>query len=153
MGGSSTLAVVHSAAGLFFPTFAAVSTAVAARRSGGRERTAWLVMTLGLVALEFGAMTVLFHRYWRGSVYPLYPPAAMVGYLILPFVVCVAVLIFPVGYPGVARVRMVLDGAIVAASLFVVAWVTLLRDVYSSTRVGGVDKLLSIACPVSGSSP
>ena len=69
------------AGGLGFPGFAAVSAAIAARRGRGRQRQAWLVMTFGLVALVFGAMTVLYHRFCRGSVLPLYPPAAMIGVL------------------------------------------------------------------------
>ena len=107
-------------------------------------------MTFGLVALEFGSITVLYHPIVRGSVVLLYPPAAMVGFLIFPLVACVALLVFPSGYPGVARFRMLLDGAIVGASLFVVAWVTLLRDVYSATGVSRLDEFLSIASPIAG---
>ena len=107
-------------------------------------------MTFGLVALEFGSITVLYHPIVRGSVVPLYPPAAMVGFLIFPLVACVALLVFPSGYPGVARFRILLDGAIVGASLFVVAWVTLLRDVYSATGVSRLDEFLSIASPIAG---
>ena len=149
-GGASAISVMRVAGSLGFPAFAAVSAAVAARRGRGRQRQAWLVMTFGLVALEFGAMTVLFHRLFRGAELPLYPPAAMIGFLIFPTVACVALLIFPSGYPGVARFRMLLDGAIVGASLFVVAWVTLLRDVYSKTGVSRLDEFLSIACPTAG---
>src|SRR3984885_542538 len=149
-GNSSAINALRFAGGLGFPAFAAVSAAVAARRGRGRQRQAWLVMTIGLVALEFGSITVLYHRIVRGSVVPLYPSAAMVGFLIFPTVACVALLVFPSGYPGVARFRMLLDGTIVGASLFVVAWVTLLRDVYSETGVSRLDEFLSIACPIAG---
>src|ERR1700733_12392629 len=149
-GNSSAINALRFAGGLGFPAFAAVSAAVAARRGRGRQRQAWLVMTFGLVALEFGSITVLYHPIVRGSVVPLYPPAAMVGFLIFPLVACVALRVFPSGYPGVARFRMLLDGAIVGASLFVVAWVTLLRDVYSETGVSRLDEFLSIACPTAG---
>jgi diguanylate cyclase (GGDEF)-like protein len=150
LGGSSAINALRFAGGLGFPAFAAVSAAVAARRGRGRQRQAWLVMTIGLVALEFGSITVLYHRIVRGSVVPLYPSAAMVGFLIFPTVACVALLVFPSGYPGVARFRMLLDDTIVGASLFVVAWVTLLRDVYSETGVSRLDEFLSIACPIAG---
>src|SRR3984885_2771050 len=150
LGGSSALSALRVAGTLGFPAFAAVSAAVAARRGRGRQRQAWLVMSIGLVALEFGSITVLYHRIVRGSVVPLYPPAAMVGFLIFPLVACVALLVFPSGYPGVARFRMLLDGAIVGASLFVVAWVTLLRDVYSATGVSRLDEFLSITSPIAG---
>jgi diguanylate cyclase len=137
------------AGGLGFPGFAAVSAAIAARRGRGRQRQAWLVMTFGLVALVFGAITVLvYQRFFRGTVLPLYPPAAMIAFLVFPMVACVALLIFPSGYSGVARFRMLLDGAIVGASLFVVAWVTLLRDAYPTAGVSRLDEFLSIACPI-----
>src|SRR3984957_19854429 len=149
-GDSSAMNALRFAGGLGFPAFAAVSAAVAARRGHGRQRQAWLVMTFGLVALEFGSITVLYHPIVRGSVVPLYPPAEMVGFLIFPLVACVALLVFPSGYPGVARFRMLLDGAIVGASLFVVAWVTLLRDEYAATGVSRLDEFLSIASPIAG---
>jgi diguanylate cyclase len=149
-GGSSAINTLRFAGGLGFPAFAALSAADAARRRRGRQRQAWLVMTFGLVALEFGSITVLYHRIVRGSVVPLYPPAAMVGFLIFPLVACVALLVFPSGYPGVARFRVLLDGAIVGASLFVVAWVTLLRTLYPETGVSRLDEFLSIACPIAG---
>jgi diguanylate cyclase len=149
-GGSSAINALRFAGTLGFPAFAAVSAAVAARRGRGRQRQAWLVMTIGLVALAFGAAIVQYHRIVRGNVLPLQPPAAMIGFLIFPLVACVALLIFPSGYPGVARFRMLLDGAIVGASLFVVAWVTLLRAVYAETGVSRLDEFLSIACPIAG---
>jgi diguanylate cyclase len=150
-GGLSATTGLQIAGGLGFPGFAAVSAAIAARRGRGRQRQAWLVMTFGLVALVFGAMTVLlYHRLSRGTVQPLYPPTAMTAFLLFPTVACVALLIFPSGYSGVARFRMLLDGAIVGASLFVVAWMTLLRDAYPTAGVSRLDEFLSIACPVGG---
>jgi diguanylate cyclase len=149
-GGASAMNALRFAGGLGIPAFAAVSAAIAARRGRGRQRQAWLVMTIGLVALAFGSAIVQYHRIVRGSVLPLQPPAAMIGFLIFPLVACVALLIFPSGYPGVARFRMLLDGAIVGASLFVVAWVTLLRAVYAETGVSRLDEFLSIACPIAG---
>jgi diguanylate cyclase (GGDEF)-like protein len=148
-GGPSAVSALRVAGTLGFPAFAAGGAAAAARRGRGRQRQAWLVMTIGLVALEFGSITVLYDRL-RGSVLPLYPPTAMVGFLIFPLVASVALLVFPSGHPGVARFRMLLDGAIVGASLFVVAWVTLLRDVFSATGVSRLDEFLSIACPIAG---
>jgi diguanylate cyclase len=149
-GGPSTLGALHSAGALGFPSFAAVSTAVAARRGYGRQRHAWTLMTVGLVGLELSAIAVVYHRFLRGNVHTLYPMSGMIGFLAFPMVACVTFVVFPAGYPGLARVRMVLDAAIVTGALFVVAWVTLLRDVYSSTGVSGVDQIISIACPASG---
>jgi diguanylate cyclase (GGDEF)-like protein len=149
-GGLTATNALHIVGGLCFPGFAAVGSVIAARRTHDRLRHAWLAMAFGLVALEFGAITVLYHRFLRGSVLPLYPPAAMVGFLLFPAVACVALLLFPAGYTGVARFRMLLDGTIVGASLFVVAWVTLLRDAYPAPGVSRLDEFLSIACPIGG---
>src|ERR1700749_2024317 len=57
-GGATAISALRVAGSLGFPAFAAVSAAVAARRGRGRQRQAWLVMAFGLVALEFGAVTV-----------------------------------------------------------------------------------------------
>jgi diguanylate cyclase len=141
---------LHVAGGLGFPGFAAVSAAIAARRGRGRQRQAWLVMTFGLVALVVGAMAVVYHRFFLGTDLTLYPPTAMIAFLLFPTVACVALLIFPSGYSGVARFRMLLDGAIVGASLFVVAWMTLLRDAYPTAGVSRLDEFLSIASPIGG---
>jgi diguanylate cyclase len=127
--------------------FAAVSAAVAARRSRSRQRQAWALMTVGLTAWSFSEIAVLYHRFWRGSVLPLYPSAANVGFLLFPAAACIAMLVFPAGYPGGARLRMALDGAIVAASLFVVAWVVVLRQTYAPTDVNRA--LLPLTYPAS----
>ena len=83
---------LHAAGGLGFPGFAAVSTAIAARRGRGRQRQAWLVMTFGLVALVFGAMAVVYHRFFLGNDLTLYPPTAMIAFLLFPTIACVALL-------------------------------------------------------------
>jgi diguanylate cyclase len=93
---------------------------------------------------------VVYHRFLRGNVHTLYPMSGMIGFLAFPLIAWLAFLIFPTGYPGLARLRMVLDAVIIAGALFVVAWVTLLRDLYSSTGVSGVDQFVSIACPAAG---
>jgi hypothetical protein len=66
-GGSSAINALRFAGGLGFPAFAAVCAAFAARRGHGRHRQAWLVMTFGLAALEFGSITVQYHRIVRGG--------------------------------------------------------------------------------------
>ena len=63
----------------------------------------------------------------------------MIGFLLFPLVACVALLVFPTGYPGVARFGCCWTAQSSARALFVVAWVTLLRDVYAATGVSGVD--------------
>src|SRR5271166_1471061 len=148
-GAPSAMRVVDFVGALGPSVFAAISTGVAAQRTRGRQRQAWLLMTIGLAGWVFAEVTVTYHRYWRASLHPLYPAAANIGFLLFPVAACIAMLVFPVGHPGGARFRMVLDGAIVAASVFVVAWVVVLRQAYAVTRVTGSAALLSLAYPAS----
>ncbi len=147
-GGQSTMRVLIVAGGLGFPSFAAVSAGLAAQRARGRQRRAWVFMTGGLAAWAFSEVVVVYHRVWLGSVHPLYPSAANAGFLLFPLAACVAMLVFPAGYPGGNWFRMVLDGAIVAAALFVVSWVVVLRHAYAVTGVKNSAAILSLAYPV-----
>jgi len=148
-GGQSTMRVVDLAGALGFPLFAAVSAGVAARRTRGRQRRAWVYMTVGLAAWASGEIAVIYNRLWLGRVQPLYPSAANVAFLLFPVAACIAMLVFPAGYPGGVRFRMVLDGAIVAAALFVVSWVVVLRQAYAATGVQNSAAFVSLAYPVS----
>ena len=134
-GGQSTMRVLIVVGGLGFPSFAALSTGLAARRARGRQRQAWAYMSVGLAAWTFSELVTVYHRVWLGSVHPLYPSAANVGFLLFPVAACVAMLVLPTGYPGGNWVRIVLDGAIVAAAIFVVSWVLVLRHAYAATGV------------------
>ena len=99
-GGQSTMRVLIVVGGVGFPAFAAVSTGLAARRARGRQRRAWAYMTVGLAAWTFSEVVTVYHRVWLGSVHPLYPSAANVGFLLFPVAACVAMLVLPAGYPG-----------------------------------------------------
>jgi diguanylate cyclase len=147
-GGQSTIRALIVVGGLGFPAFAAVSTGLAARRARGRQRRAWAYMSVGLAAWTFSELVAVYHRIWLGNVHPLYPSVANVGFLLFPVGACVAMLVLPSGYPGGNWFRMVLDGAIVAAALFVVSWVVLLRQAYAATGVKNSAAIVSLAYPV-----
>ena len=146
-GGPSAMRVVDTLLTLGPSIFAAISVGVTARRTRGRQRQAWLVMTIGLAVWACAEVVVAHDRYWRGGDYPFSPSVVNVGFLLFPVAACIAMLVFPVGYPGATWFRMVLDGAIVAASLFVVAWVVVLRDSYAATGLRGSATQWSLAYP------
>src|SRR3984957_1363880 len=148
-GGQSTMRVLIVVGGLGFPSLAAVFTGVAAHRARGRQRRAWGYMTVGLAAWTFSELVTVYHRVWLGSVHPSYPSAANAGFLLFPVAACVAMLVLPTGYPGGNWVRIVLDGAIVAAAIFVVSWVLVLRHAYAATGVKNSAAIVSLAYPVS----
>src|ERR1700744_1850590 len=148
-GGQSTMRVLIVVGGLGSPSFAAVSAGWAARRTRGRQRRAWVIMTVGLSAWTFSELVVIYRRVGIGSVHPLYPSVANAGFLLFPVAACVAMLVLPAGYPGGNWIRMVLDGAIVATALFVVSWVVVLRQAYAATGVKNSAAIVSLAYPVS----
>jgi diguanylate cyclase len=148
-GGPSTMRALLVIGGLGFPLFAAVSTGLAARRTGGRTRRAWVFMTVGMGAWAFGELVVVYHRVWIGNAHPLYPSVANAGFLLFPVAACVAMLVLPAGCPGGNWIRMVLDGAIVATALFVVSWVVVLRHAYTATGRINTVAIVSLAYPVS----
>jgi diguanylate cyclase (GGDEF)-like protein len=106
-------------------------------------------MAIGLAAWTFSELVVVYHRVWIGNVHPLYPSVANAGFLLFPVAACTAMLVLPAGYPGGNWFRMVLDGAIVATALFVVAWVVVLRQAYAATEVKNSAAIVSLAYPVS----
>ncbi len=136
--------------GLVLSPLAAGTLAV--RRSKGHDgpvRRFWLL--IGLAALSWGSGQAVWTWYESvlGREVP-FPSLADVGYLWMPFLTAAALLSLPLASPSVAgRVRTILDGLIVAASLLVVSWITVLGQVF---RAGGESALLgqmiSLAYPI-----
>ena len=50
-----------------------------------------------------------------------FPSSADVGFVALPVATCVALLLLPVGQHGPTTMRLLMDGLIVAGSLFLIA--------------------------------
>ncbi len=121
--------------------------ALAARAKSGRIRLAWLALTFGLVAWAVGEAIWTYYEVVLKE--EPFPSAADVAFLMFPVASCVALLVLPGDDAGPFRGRALLDGLIVAASLFVVSWVTVLGPVYST---GGTDRLalvVALAYPLS----
>ncbi len=124
---------------------ATVFSALAARSARGRLRAAWLGITVGLLGWTVGQAI--------GSFYELvldrtpFPSPADAAYLIFPVGACVGLLLMPTEHFGPFRGRVFLDGLIIAGSLFLVSWVTVLGPLYAG---GGTDQLsffVSLAYP------
>ena len=82
-------------------------------------------MTAGLSAWAVAALVWTYYEAWLGvEPHPL-PPVAHAGFLLFPICAGVALLCFSPG-SGRSRVRLFLDAAMVATSLFVVSWVSVL---------------------------
>lgn len=126
---------------------AAVFSAIAAHSAAGRLRLAWVAMTVGLVAWGIGETFWTYHEVVLGRV--PFPSLADAGFLIFPVGACACLLLFPSESAEPFRGRVFLDGLLVAGSLFLVSWVTVLGPLYLA---GGTDRLgfvVSLAYPVS----
>ena len=121
--------------------------ALAARSKSGRIRLAWSALTFGLVAWATGeAIWTYYEVVLKQEPFPSLADAA---FLLFPVASCVALLILPGDDAGPFRGRALLDGLIVAASLFVVGWVTVLGPTYSAGETNRLALVVALAYPLS----
>jgi diguanylate cyclase (GGDEF)-like protein len=147
-GGESTVDVVSTLGLLSFAVFAAISAALAARSARGRQRKAWICLTIGLVGWVAGDVISGYHALVLEQESP-FPSLADAGYLLFPVGACLALVLFPTGYSRQSRARLVLDGLIIAAALFEVSWVIVLESVYEAGGESPFALGVSLAYPIS----
>ena len=117
---------------------------LAARNAGGRQRWAWIFLTIGLGGWVVGMASWTWYQLaWGMDEIPV-PSPVMVG-LLLPIAAAAALASFPVGYAGQSQMRLVLDGVIVEGSLFLVAWAVVLGRVYADAGANRVALIVSLA--------
>ena len=126
---------------------AAVFSAIAARSAQGRLRMAWVAMAIGVAAWAIGEAIWTHYELVLGEV--PFPSVADGFFLLFPVGACVALLLFPSEYAGPFRGRVFLDGLIVAGSLFLVSWVTILGPIYAAEATDRLLFVVSLAYPVS----
>jgi diguanylate cyclase len=147
-GGSFATRAVDDIASLLGILFAAGCAAWAARSAHGRVRNGWRAMTAGLLAWAVGeAVWGCYEVVLRYEQAPS-PSLADGFYLLFPVGAGVAVVLLSTGNSGRSRIRLILDGLIVAASLFLIAWVTVIESVF---HAGGDTQLalaVSLAYPL-----
>jgi diguanylate cyclase (GGDEF)-like protein len=145
-GGPRTVLIVSDFGFLTLCAFATVCTALAARAAHGRRRAAWLSLTVGLAGWAAGDALWTYYEIFLHR--PPFPSPADAAYLMFPLAAGLGLLLFPVGHTGQSRTRFVLDGLIVAGSLFVVAWVAVFERVFDTGSDGLLALILSLAYPV-----
>ena len=126
---------------------AAVFSVIAARSAQGRLRMAWVAMAIGVAAWTIGEAIWTHYELVLGEV--PFPSVADGFFLIFPVGACAALLLFPSEYAGPFRGRVFLDGLIVAGSLFLVSWVTILGPIYAAEATDRLLFVVSLAYPVS----
>ncbi|AKK27291.1 bifunctional diguanylate cyclase/phosphodiesterase [Mycobacterium sp. EPa45] len=126
---------------------AVVFSVVTARAAHGRLRLAWLSMAVGLLGWGIGEALWAYYEVHLNEV--PFPSIADAAYLVFPVGACAALLLFPLGHTIQSRWRLFLDGVIVAISLFLVSWVTILAPLYHSGDSDRLGFIVSLAYPIS----
>lgn len=143
----TTLKVVDDIVLFVLAVPAVVLTGLAAHSTHGRLRAAWLSMMVGVLGWAIGE---LIWTYFELKLHQVpFPTVADAAYLVLPVGACLALLLFPAEHTTESVGRLLLDGLIVAGSLFLVSWVTILGPVYEAGASNRLELIVSLAYPVS----
>ena len=142
----STAAVVADLLIAALSVLAAGLCARAATSANGRFRLAWALMAGALAAFAVGEMIWIYIEHVVEE--PPFPSAADAFFLMFPIGVGAALLLFRNRSNRESQGRIVLDGLIVAGSLFIVSWTLGLRQIYEAGDAARLDLTLLIAYPV-----
>ena len=127
---------------------AAISLALAARRSSGRLRVAWIFLAAAATSWTIGELIWSWNEVFLG-VTVMSPSAADVGFLLeIPLTIIGVLSLTPTPSRTAARGEAVLAGAIVALSLLFVAWALGLRAVYEHSQQPVPATLIGLAYPI-----
>jgi hypothetical protein len=105
-------------------------------------------MTVGLLGWAVGEVIWSYYELVRGDEQAPYPSLGDAFYLLYPVGAGVAVVLLSTGNSGRSRIRLILDGVIIAASLFVVSWVSVLESVFHAGGSSHLALAMSLAYPV-----
>ncbi|MCB0924920.1 MAG: SpoIIE family protein phosphatase [Mycobacterium sp.] len=133
--------VVFPLLGLLYVPLAALA-AVSAR---DRLRVAWLVLAIGLATWAVGDAISGYYAVMRGR--EPFPSCADAAYLAYIPIAVIALVLFPSGRSWREQGRMVLDGIILAGSIFVIAWLAVMRTAWHSGGLSGSAFAISLAYP------
>ncbi len=146
--GAFTTRAVDDVASLLGVLFATGCAALAAWSARGRMRRGWLAMTAGLLGWAVGEGIWSYYEVVLRYEQAPYPSWADAFYLLFPVGAGAAVVLLSPGTSGRSRIRVVLDGLIVAASLFLVSWVSVIQSVFDAGGDSRLALAVSLAYPV-----
>ena len=148
IGGDQATTAVDDIGEAVASAAAAVSCALAARRSLGRPRVAWALLAASATSWTAGEVIWSVYEVGLGMAVP-FPSAADVGFLAAVPLAIGGVLAFA-SSPGrmATRGEAILAGAIVALSLLFVGWALGLGQVYETSAATPVAQLIGLAYPI-----
>ena len=140
--------VVSNLVQLLAATLAAVVCLVVARDPLSGSQVAWRGLGMGVGAWAAGQLVWTWYEVVDGTEVP-FPSLADGGFLLFPLGAAGGLVAWLGGQANVvARGRDLLDGAIIAVSLLVLSWVTVLDQVIEESSDGAVALALSLAYPL-----
>ena len=146
--GAFATRAVDDVASLLGVVFATGCAAWAAWSAHGRMRHGWLAMTAGLLGWAVGEVIWGYYEVALRYEQAPYPSWADAFYLLFPVGAGAAVVLLSPGSSGRSRIRVILDGLIVAASLFLVSWVSVIQSVFDAGGESRLALAVSLAYPV-----
>lgn len=141
----ATTRLVTNLAILAAPLAAAAGAVLAARNASGSCRRAWTLVALAMLSWTAGQVYWTYAQESLGDAVP-FPSWADLGYLGLIPLALAGLSRFPAeATSGRLRLRILVDGLIVASSLFFVSWVVVLKTLIE--HEGGIALAIGLAYP------
>lgn len=118
----------------------------AARLAQGRLRSAWWTMAAALFIWNIGQLLWIYDELIERE--RPFPSLADVFFLLFPVIACAALVLFWNRRGRQLRSLILLDGLIVAGSLFIVSWLLVMGQLYQDGAASRLEFVLSLAYPV-----
>ena len=147
-GGALAARAVDDVGTMLAAAVACIATARQARRSSIKAARSWTLLAAATGSWAVGEAVWSYYELLAGRQSP-FPSLADAGFLGFAVFAVVGLMLWPsVALTGAARWRALLDGVLVAGSLFIITWVTALGAAVhgSGTALGWI---VSVAYPVS----
>lgn len=127
--------------------FAVGCAGIAAVANAGRARVAWMIVGIGAAVWTAAIVAAGLRPPTSASGIP--DPSYMdAGFLLFPVAICVAVLLLPVGAAAPSVMRLLMDGLVVAGSLFLIAWIVILRGLFAAGDTDPFGFVVMLASPI-----
>ena len=148
VGGALAARAVDDLGTMLAAAIACVATARQARRSARKAARPWALLAAATGSWAAGEAVWSYYELLAGRQSP-FPSMADAGFLAFAVLAVAALMWWPsVALNGAARWRALLDGLLVAGSLFIITWVTAL-GVAVHTHGTALAWIVSVAYPVS----
>ena len=147
-GGEQATRAIDDLVQLAVAVIAAVAVGRRARRASGRDRLSWAFLAAAPGAWAGAQVVWSYYELIAGHATP-FPSIADAGFLAFPVMALIGIFLrSSAAFRGQGRLRLGLDGVLVASSLFVVTWATALGEVAHAGGASTFAFVVSLAYPV-----